>query len=251
MRKGALLILLLVFIAGCTQEEASIVLTPEESTTEEASAALPLNINVFLDGFKSIFKRNPVLKEDQATFTYDLYSDLRVDIYHIKDEEDYVLNYRDLFSFIQQQTQRETESLFLTEEFPSYILKWVVHEEGATEHRVIDSEIVVAYLNKNDLADHNYIKRVFSYCAPNIVVGITTEKGAGGFDRYLNLENLWANIFVRGEQFTEGIRRDATTRMDVYENFALLREREVCQQMPKGFNDEFERLRREGTREKE
>jgi hypothetical protein len=255
-----ILIISLILLVGCNKspdlQEDIIIENSINETSEETIELQNQDINVVLQGFKTTFGRDLKINLELETEKYRVYSDPSIQVLEIKDKDDYIVTYGDLFRFVKSEADsilldfKGEDKDTLENEYPQYVYRYILENEGKVNHLFIKRHVLWAELDRSSFQDHEYYQWTYDYCSSNIVVKIKAKRNFGGMESYSSFEDFISNAESHGEEYTSGLKEGTNLkRPPLIQNFDSLRNSKSCFNPPLGFNNDFENLREDITEE--
>lgn len=91
---------------------------------------------IVLQSFKTVFGRDLRANLDYETEKYRVFSDPSIYVFEIKDQDDYIYNYEDLYNFVNLEAEsvladfKEGELVTKENDYPEYAYRFIVENEG-------------------------------------------------------------------------------------------------------------------------
>ena len=255
-----ILIISLILLIGCNKspnlQEDLVIENSINGTSEENNEIQNQDINAVLQGFKTVFGRDLKLNLELETEKYKVYSDPSIQVIEIKDKDDYITTYEDLFNFVKSEADmvlldfKGPDESTKEDEYPLFVYKYIIENEGKVNHLFLKRHVMRAELDGKNLVDHNYYQWAYDSCSPNIVIKLLAKRNFGGKENYVSYESFISNAQSHGEEYTNGLKEGTNLkRPPLIQNFDSLRNEMVCLSHSPKFDNGFENLREEITEE--
>ena len=255
-----ILIISLILLIGCNKspnlQEDLVIENSINGTSEENNEIQNQDINAVLQGFKTVFGRDLKLNLELETEKYKVYSDPSIQVLEIKDKDDYITTYEDLFNFVKSEADmvlldfKGPDESTKEDEYPLFVYKYIIENEGKVNHLFLKRHVMRAELDGKNLVDHNYYQWAYDSCSPNIVIKLLAKRNFGGKENYVSYESFISNAQSHGEEYTNGLKEGTNLkRPPLIQNFDSLRNEMVCLSHSPKFDNGFENLREEITEE--
>ncbi len=253
-------IILSLGLMGCSEDAEDIsqeIITPSPPVEKNQEVELNLqDVTVVLQSFKTVFGRDLRVNLDYETEKYRVFTDPSIYVFEIKDQDDYILDYNDLFNFVKSEADqvlndfKEGDNSTNENEYPEYVYRYILENEGPASHEFIKRHVLWAYLDRKNLLDHTYYQWTYDYCAPNIVVKIKAKRSFGGKESYSSYSDFFENAELHGEEYVGGLKvKGNLKRPPIGENYESLREDGACAKIPESFDNTFDNLREDWVEE--
>lgn len=245
MKKGITLALVfLTFISACTNapnDQKSTQLEVQENKEEQKSVySIDQFFNKFGEHFNIYLQKESTQKSDK--YTYYQGNDEWAII--INNEQDYIHNYEDLFTFIQNEMSLdkniiEKQKTYATSRQLVPEVHYIIEETGVTEHVAIVKSYLTLYLTGNAVRETETRKWFYYFCAPNIVVKVLSKEISNSKPTR-DKEDVLTNLKNNLQHYEEGISGYP------YGSNSRAMRNVICPTLPTEFNKDFKKLSKEG-----